>query len=42
LRAWENVVVSKMPPGDYTGTAIETLQTMSKEMKETAAKLGVK
>ena len=41
LRAWENVVLACSARSGFTDGAIETLQTMSKEMKETGARLGV-
>jgi len=42
LRAWENAVMAESRHRGLTDSAIETLQTMSREMKETAAKLGAK
>jgi len=40
LRAWENAVMASSSRRGFTDSAVETLKTMSKEMKETAAKLG--
>jgi len=42
LRAWESAVPSNERRSGFTRKAIETLQRMSKEMKQSAAKLGVK
>ncbi len=42
LRAWENAVMAGSPRRGFTDSAVETLQTISKDMKETAARLGVK
>jgi hypothetical protein len=42
LRAWEGTIPSSSRRGGSTGGAIDVLQTMSQQMRETAAKLGVK
>jgi hypothetical protein len=41
LSAWERAVPGLRGGDRYTAEAIETLQTMRRDMKETAAKLGV-
>lgn len=42
LAAWERAVPNLEGRGGYTRGAIETIETMCRDMKETAAKLGVK
>ncbi len=42
LRAWENAVMAGSSRRGFTDSAVETLQAMSKDMKESAPRLGVK